>query len=1352
MTYDPSDRYVQEDLTCSEPDDKHPPDPPSGQVPLGISDPCAFADPESYQRTAELADRLEGLLSQAPQYIESITQTLDGFDTLAASVAEAAEGSLRKVEDACKRAETLEQKLSEAADRMVGEGENAQGKIKELLGGLDAGNSLQSQLQACVEQVKQETDQSQNAASRQTEKLRKLLDDCDEKLNEQIKRATRVSEELEQTHRSAQTRLHSTGEAIRKKVGKFVGSRLREFDHAIEQAASKTLERANGIIEKCAETSSTLNRDAGETERRARQLGHVCDEVSAVLGKAEEVSGSLKQQIGDASLAQEIVKKLNREAAATVQRGEEALARRQSALASLLDEVGGITKSLAKSKEAADRQTDQLSNQLHTAGELEQKLTRAVDTTRQTLNAGKTAATEMSTMLARADETRGVLKQQATEADNVRQSLSKVHTQAETVFENLTNIREATRERTDQLTDQFHQTANLEKRLSQAGEAADGNKAELSGVMAKAEALVADLEARCTQASKTAETAEATSRKLCEDSNSLIKFGEASMSRHQRILADIIEEAKTLAKNLKTQGDNAGQTAQQLTDLVTSATNQCKMLHELNAGSEELAADIERRYRDTNTTAEENLARIKQQLTDLAQNTTTVEEAFARVKQELSELEEGTTSTARENLTQIKQKLTDLAENTTTTAEEVCTRVKQELSELEEGTTSTAQENLTRIKQELTDLAQNTTTTAEEVFARVKRELSELEEGTTSTAQENLAWIKRELTDLTHDTTTTTQEVFTQVKQELTRLEEHTTIAAEQTLVWAKQELSQLEKGTTGIAEENLTRIKQELTTFIQNVDTTTKETRDKIKAELAALTRDTDELVSRQQQSLARLIAEANISAEQRVTLEAVTQEARALADLLRSSIEIAEQNCEQLSTRTHTAVEAEGALCQITAAAHEIRDRIEYTREPLSKQITQARDLLTALGEACSAGDGVQQKVHGLNQDVLSLIEGGEEVLARQYNVLMAAIDDAKQRMDDLRQGAAGAAVQRDEITAQCRKAAATATEAADRVDTLIKEVWSLTTGTEQRVRELASETHYAAELLKDFEPARTEMENLHKDLAAASETGREMIEQLKVQIGGGNETSDHLKIIQEDCMRVVERLAGHCEKAKGIAGHVSKIAAQLHQDHDAIAANKQTLQELGKQGVLLREMVQQAQITAEGLQVQVNNLLSEPQSIVCEAKQQSLQLTNVCRAVKKVFSGLSKTSLLANEKIDQLSRLHSDVTQATETLRQWVGEAVHVQKRLESTVQQTPGIGQTHPPKQLYSLTEPICRSQTTTRQKPQTRASEPKGDRSGVETKPAERLNPDHRINPEEVANLIADAKRQCEREKHLVPMQ
>ncbi|MCK4659340.1 MAG: hypothetical protein KAV82_07450, partial [Phycisphaerae bacterium] len=686
------------------------------------------------------------------------------------------------------------------------------------------------------------------------------------------------------------------------------------------------------------------------------------------------------------------------------------------------------------------------------------------------------------------------------------------------------------------------------------------------------------------------------------------------------------------------------------------------------------------------------------------------------------------------------------------TAEEVFARIKQELSELEESTTSTAQENLTQIKQELTDLAQNTTTTAEEVFARVKRELSELEEGTTSTAQENLAWIKRELTDLTHDTTTTTQEVFTQVKQELTRLEEHTTIAAEQTLVWAKQELSQLEKGTTGIAEENLTRIKQELTTFIQNVDTTTKETRDKIKAELAALTRDTDELVSRQQQSLARLIAEANISAEQRVTLEAVTQEARALADLLRSSIEIAEQNCEQLSTRTHTAVEAEGALCQITAAAHEIRDRIEYTREPLSKQITQARDLLTALGEACSAGDGVQQKVHGLNQDVLSLIEGGEEVLARQYNVLMAAIDDAKQRMDDLRQGAAGAAVQRDEITAQCRKAAATATEAADRVDTLIKEVWSLTTGTEQRVRELASETHYAAELLKDFEPARTEMENLHKDLAAASETGREMIEQLKVQIGGGNETSDHLKIIQEDCMRVVERLAGHCEKAKGIAGHVSKIAAQLHQDHDAIAANKQTLQELGKQGVLLREMVQQAQITAEGLQVQVNNLLSEPQSIVCEAKQQSLQLTNVCRAVKKVFSGLSKTSLLANEKIDQLSRLHSDVTQATETLRQWVGEAVHVQKRLESTVQQTPGIGQTHPPKQLYSLTEPICRSQTTTRQKPQTRASEPKGDRSGVETKPAERLNPDHRINPEEVANLIADAKRQCEREKHLVPMQ
>ena len=120
----------------------------------GIPDGDAQADGDTHARAEALADRLEKLLERAPQCIESITQTLDGVDTLAASAVDTAEGSLRKVEAGCKRAETLDEKLSETADRLAGEGEATQQRIELLLNGLDAGDLLQNRVQECSEQLR----------------------------------------------------------------------------------------------------------------------------------------------------------------------------------------------------------------------------------------------------------------------------------------------------------------------------------------------------------------------------------------------------------------------------------------------------------------------------------------------------------------------------------------------------------------------------------------------------------------------------------------------------------------------------------------------------------------------------------------------------------------------------------------------------------------------------------------------------------------------------------------------------------------------------------------------------------------------------------------------------------------------------------------------------------------------------------------------------------------------------------------------------------------------------------------------------------------------------------------------
>ena len=76
-------------------------------------------DSDTVVRAEALADQLATLLQQAPQCIAKISEMLEGFDTLPASVTDAAEGSLRKVETTCNRAESLEAKLSETADRLA---------------------------------------------------------------------------------------------------------------------------------------------------------------------------------------------------------------------------------------------------------------------------------------------------------------------------------------------------------------------------------------------------------------------------------------------------------------------------------------------------------------------------------------------------------------------------------------------------------------------------------------------------------------------------------------------------------------------------------------------------------------------------------------------------------------------------------------------------------------------------------------------------------------------------------------------------------------------------------------------------------------------------------------------------------------------------------------------------------------------------------------------------------------------------------------------------------------------------------------------------------------------------------
>ena len=81
----------------------------------------------------------------------------------------------------------------------------------------------------------------------------------------------------------------------------------------------------------------------------------------------------------------------------------------------------------------------------------------------------------------------------------------------------------------------------------------------------------------------------------------------------------------------------------------------------------------------------------------------------------------------------------------------------------------------------------------------------------------------------------------------------------------------------------------------------------------------------------------------------------------------------------------------------------------------------------------------------------------------------------------------------------------------------------------------------------------------------------------------------------------------------------------------------------------------------ELRIGQLLNQPQRVVAEAKDQSTRLQNVCRAVRKIFAGLSQATLQANQRIewfDRMSRtnqnraqrLSAETARTAETLKAW------------------------------------------------------------------------------------------------------
>ena len=189
---------------------------------------------------------------------------------------------------------------------------------------------------------------------------------------------------------------------------------------------------------------------------------------------------------------------------------------------------------------------------------------------------------------------------------------------------------------------------------------------------------------------------------------------------------------------------------------------------------------------------------------------------------------------------------------------------------------------------------------------------------------------------------------------------------------------------------------------------------------------------------------------------------------------------------------------------------------------------------------------------------------------------------------------------------------------------------------------------------------------DQAQQSEEHRRVVSELTQQVARGVEITSRFEDIKDGAMEAYAQLTERSEVAAALFEKTSELVEHINEREEEIELQGRVLVQLTEEREALDLRVRHLAATTESLRVELSSLLSEPQKLVCEAKTQAVQLNEVCRAVKKVFAGLSQASLQANQKIEELRRLEA----VAGALQQWVNETAQVQQRLSSVL--TPALG--------------------------------------------------------------------------------
>ncbi len=317
--------------------------------------------------------------------------------------------------------------------------------------------------------------------------------------------------------------------------------------------------------------------------------------------------------------------------------------------------------------------------------------------------------------------------------------------------------------------------------------------------------------------------------------------------------------------------------------------------------------------------------------------------------------------------------------------------------------------------------------------------------------------------------------------------------------------------------------------------------------------------------------------------------------------------------------------------------------------------------------------------------------------------------------------------------------AKETGERIDGLVEDARELADRTEANARELTTHNATAKQLVDRLDTMKEPAETLVSELAQRSHlaeqhnttllercdqagrladrlnavtrvlhTANDIAETLKTTTIDAGTIHDELSSASNDASQKRDQLQTLTASARDLLETHERIKLETRSESERLGAQLASMQASIEAGQpLMDDFTSQTQVLEqrladlEGNTREVEHTLREmtarPTRVVEIAQAQAAELERVCGAVKKVFAGLSKTSLDARKHASDCKQANVDATRLlaslsgesnriVTTLNEWVAEALRAQSRLEKTLEQCPTIQQTHPSDAIAPVAQP------------------------------------------------------------------